>query len=99
RRTGLTPKVFASERGFGRLSRISLEKYPIHQVKSPAMIPLTLATRNSHKTVEFASLLEGFSVSDLTGRRDLPVIAETGGSFEENATLKAIGISRLLPGL
>lgn len=63
------------------------------------MIHLVLATRNSHKTNEFASLLEGFALSDLTARPDLPVIEETGGSFEENATLKAVGISRLLSGL
>ncbi len=61
---------------------------------------LLLATRNAHKTREFAALLgPEFEVSDLTGSGDLPEVKETGSTFEENARLKAITISRLVPGL
>ncbi|CAN5212774.1 XTP/dITP diphosphatase [soil metagenome] len=62
---------------------------------------LLIATRNPHKTQEFAQLLGGrFAVRDLnTAGCELPEIEETGSTFEENATLKAVGISRLVPGL
>ncbi|HSH37181.1 MAG TPA: non-canonical purine NTP pyrophosphatase, partial [Chthoniobacterales bacterium] len=58
------------------------------------------ATRNAHKTREFAQMLgPNFRVTDLTRRTDLPEVEESGGTFEENATLKAVTISQLLPGL
>jgi XTP/dITP diphosphohydrolase len=61
---------------------------------------LVLATRNAHKTSEFAALLgPGFAVTDLTERSDLPEVEETGSTFEENAALKALAISQLVPGL
>ena len=61
---------------------------------------LLLATRNAHKTREFAAILgPEFTVSDLTLRADLPAVKETGSTLEENATLKAVAISRLVPGL
>jgi XTP/dITP diphosphohydrolase len=60
------------------------------------MTNLLLATHNPHKTREFAQLLGArFSVRDLTAAHNLPEIAETGCSFEENATIKAIAISKL----
>ncbi len=40
-----------------------------------------------------------FCIRDLTGRRDLPEVEETGSTFEENATLKAVTISRFVPEL
>jgi len=56
---------------------------------------LLLATRNSHKTREFAEILgDGFDVRDLRGVADLPAIAETGFTFEANAILKAVEASR-----
>jgi XTP/dITP diphosphohydrolase len=61
---------------------------------------LLLATRNAHKTREFATVLAAdFAVTDLTGRSDLPEVEETGSTFEENATLKAVTISRDVAGL
>ena len=61
---------------------------------------LLLATRNAHKTREFADILGGdFVVRDLTEEPDAPVIEETGTTFEENAILKAAGISKLITGL
>jgi XTP/dITP diphosphohydrolase len=59
---------------------------------------LVLATRNQHKTREFAQLLgKHFTLCDLATERDLPEILETGRTFEENAALKAIAISKILP--
>ena len=59
------------------------------------MHQLLLATRNPHKTREFAEILgDGFKVRDLTGVADLPAIAETGLTFEANAILKAVEASR-----
>ena len=62
------------------------------------MIQLLLATRNPHKTREFAQLLSrDFSVRDLTSERDVPEVVESGTSFEENAALKAVTISKIFP--
>jgi len=62
------------------------------------MIQLLLATRNQHKTREFAQLLgASFTVQDLTLKSDIPAIAESGATFEENAALKAVTISRIFP--
>ncbi|PYJ44171.1 MAG: non-canonical purine NTP pyrophosphatase, RdgB/HAM1 family [Verrucomicrobia bacterium] len=59
---------------------------------------ILLATRNRHKTREFAHLLgPQFQVTDLTDERDLPGIVETGGTFEENAAIKAVAVSRVRP--
>src|SRR5438552_6647424 len=62
------------------------------------MIQLLLATRNPHKTREFAQLLgRDFSVRDLTSERDVPEVVESGTSFEENAALKGVTISKVFP--
>jgi XTP/dITP diphosphohydrolase len=59
---------------------------------------LLLATRNRHKTREFSQLLgPNFTLRDLTCEHDLPEILETGRTFEENAVIKAIGISKIFP--
>ncbi len=59
---------------------------------------LLLATRNQHKTPEFAQLLgPNFTLRDLTSERGLPEILETGRTFEENAVIKAIAISKIFP--
>jgi len=59
---------------------------------------ILLATQNRHKTREFAHLLGSqFQVTDLTNERDLPEIMETGSTFEENAAIKALTVSRVRP--
>jgi non-canonical purine NTP pyrophosphatase (RdgB/HAM1 family) len=59
---------------------------------------LFLATRNKHKTREFARLLgRNFTVRDLTSKSDVPAIVESGATFEENAVLKAVTISKNFP--
>ena len=60
------------------------------------MIQLLLATRNRHKTREFAQLLgRNFTVRDLTSKSDVPAIVESGSTFAENAALKAVTISKI----
>jgi XTP/dITP diphosphohydrolase len=62
------------------------------------MIQLLLATRNQNKTREFAKLLGGnFMVRDLTSKSHVPAIVESGATFEENAALKAVTISKIFP--
>jgi XTP/dITP diphosphohydrolase len=64
------------------------------------MRQLLLATRNPHKTREFAQILgEEFVVRDLSEERELPAIEETGATFAENAILKAVAASKHFPGL
>ena len=59
-----------------------------------------MATRNPHKTRELQQILgSDFTVCDLRAHSEISEIAETGTSFEENAKLKALAVSRKLPGL
>jgi XTP/dITP diphosphohydrolase len=61
---------------------------------------LTLATRNVNKTREIQEILgREFTIHDLSDRPDIPEIAETGKTFEENAILKAVAVSKRVPGL
>ena len=63
------------------------------------MIELVLATRNAHKTREVQQILgPDFAVRDLLTCPQIAHIHESGASFEENATLKAVAVSRALPG-
>jgi XTP/dITP diphosphohydrolase len=64
------------------------------------MQQLLLATRNSHKTQEFAEILgEGFVVRDLAESAEVPLIEESGLTFEANAVLKAVETSKHFPEL
>lgn len=63
------------------------------------MHQLLIATKNAHKTVEIAAMLAGWEVSDLTAHPDIPAPEETGTTFAENATIKAIAASRRFAGL
>ncbi len=59
------------------------------------MIRLLLATRNSHKTREFAEILGAdFAIRDLSTESGSPVVEEIGSTFTENAILKAVAISK-----
>ncbi len=59
------------------------------------MRQLLLATRNAHKTREFAEILrDEFHVSDLLEAQNIPEIKETGRTFAENAIAKAVNLSR-----
>jgi XTP/dITP diphosphohydrolase len=62
------------------------------------VIDLLLATRNPHKTREIQQILgPEFVLRDLTSSR-IAHIVESGASFKQNAILKALAVSRELPG-
>jgi XTP/dITP diphosphohydrolase len=64
------------------------------------MQTLLIATRNGHKTREIGQILgSGWNVRDLGSLPHAPNIEETGATFEENAALKAITISKIFTGL
>ena len=64
------------------------------------MIELVLATRNQHKTREFRELIgSSFGIKDLVSSPEIVMPEETGSTFEENAILKAISISKLMEGV
>ncbi|MEW4354403.1 nucleoside-triphosphate diphosphatase [Streptococcus pneumoniae] len=58
---------------------------------------LLIATRNEGKTTEFRKMFDtlGLDVENLNDYPDLPEVAETGMTFEENARLKAETIAKL----
>ena len=61
---------------------------------------LLLATRNAHKAREIQEILGlEFELRDLTAYPEISEIVESGKSFEENAQMKAIAVSKKLPGL
>jgi XTP/dITP diphosphohydrolase len=61
---------------------------------------LIVATRNAHKMREIQQLLgREFEVRDLPACPEISETVESGESFEENAKLKAIAVSKKLPGL
>ena len=61
---------------------------------------LVIATRNPHKTREFAQILgERYEVCDLSGSPEIPEAQETGKTFEENAIIKARNASEYLSDL
>ena len=66
---------------------------------SPRRRILWIATSNPGKTREFRTLLGAhFVVRDLHSFPSLPEIHETGRTFEANAKIKALALSRALPG-
>lgn len=62
------------------------------------MKDVIIATKNPGKAKEFASMFSkrGFTVQTLLDYPEIPNIAETGSSFEENAILKAEAVAKLL---
>lgn len=58
---------------------------------------LVIATHNAHKTGEFQQLLgPAWQVEDLRTHPQLPMPEETGTTFEENATIKALSAGSFL---
>lgn len=61
---------------------------------------LVLATRNIHKTREIAEMLaDMFEVRDLGSYPQAPLVDETGNTFLDNATLKAVSGSKVIDGI
>lgn len=64
------------------------------------MTSLLIATRNAHKTREIQEILgSDFELRDLTAHPEIPETIESGKTFEENAILKAIAVSKECYGL
>ncbi|GED94320.1 nucleoside-triphosphate diphosphatase [Lentilactobacillus buchneri subsp. silagei] len=55
---------------------------------------IVIASQNAHKIIEFEDAFKptGITIKSLKHFENVPTIAETGTTFEENATLKATGI-------
>ena len=61
---------------------------------------LVVATRNTHKTREIQHILGSeVRVRDLGAHPEVSEIHESGTSFEENAKIKALAVSRQVPAL
>ena len=76
----------------------SLEKFTNPQ-KPAQKIALLLSTRNHHKLQEIAQILgPTFDLWDLSSIPNPPIISETGHTFLENATLKALTVSKIWQG-
>lgn len=59
---------------------------------------LLIATKNAHKTSEIRAILgDGWLVEDLTAHPEIPAPDETGPTFIENASIKAIAASLMFP--
>ena len=56
---------------------------------------LIVATRNAHKVDEIRAILSDFEICDLSVVEKPPFVEETGTTFLENATLKAVAISKV----
>src|SRR5437762_6290647 len=64
------------------------------------MQQLIVATHNRNKTREIQQILgREFEVRDLSAHPEISETVESGESFEENAKLKAVAVSKKLPGL
>lgn len=62
-------------------------------------LKLVVATRNAHKTQEIREMIgDRYDVTDATDYPDLPQAEETGTTFLENATLKALAVSKAVDG-
>lgn len=67
---------------------------------SPELPVLIVATRNAHKTQEIREMIgDRYKVLDANDFDNLPAVDETGTTFLENATLKALAISREVTGM
>jgi XTP/dITP diphosphohydrolase len=77
----------------------NLSWIPGFQISFDSVIELLFATRNAHKTEEVQSILgPQFKVNDLAAHPEIPHIEETGRTFQDNAILKAVAVSKRLPG-
>jgi XTP/dITP diphosphohydrolase len=64
------------------------------------VIELVVATRNTHKTREIQQILgPEFKVRDVLAHPEVSKVPETGTSFEENARIKALAVSKQVPGV
>jgi XTP/dITP diphosphohydrolase len=78
-------------------SRLSLAEQHIAGTASITMPTVVIATGNRHKTEEFRALLDpAWIIQDLSDHSHLVSPEETGTTFLENATIKALSASQAL---
>jgi XTP/dITP diphosphohydrolase len=64
------------------------------------VVRLLIATRNPHKAREFQQIFgDTFEICDLSSHPEIPETIESGKTFEENAVLKAVAVSKESPEL
>jgi XTP/dITP diphosphohydrolase len=60
---------------------------------------LLIATKNAHKTSEIREILGGgWEIEDLTAHPEIPAPDETGSTFVENSSIKAVAASNVFSG-
>lgn len=91
------PRTFERARERGGAKHLC-QRFP--QKNTAPMRRLLIATMNGHKTKEFRAILgPEWEVSDLTVYPGSVAPEETGSTFLENATIKALAASRVYDGL
>lgn len=91
----------AYQYSIGQVLTVELEGQVLHtetvSLQSKTRKTLLIATRNEGKTREFKAMFTqlGYDIKNLNDFPELPEVAETGMTFEENARLKAETISEL----
>lgn len=91
----------AYQYSIGQVLTVELEGQVLHtetvSLQSKTRKMLLIATRNKGKTREFKAMFSqlGYDIKNLNDFPELPEVAETGMTFEENARLKAETISEL----
>ncbi|MGO2924356.1 MAG: nucleoside-triphosphate diphosphatase [Pseudolactococcus laudensis] len=91
----------AYQYSIGKVLTVELEGQVLHtetvSLQSKTRKTLLIATRNEGKTREFKAMFSqlGYDIKNLNDFPELPEVAETGMTFEENARLKAETISEL----
>ncbi len=79
------------------ISRLSLAEQHIAGTAGITMPTVVIATGNRHKTEEFRALLDpAWIIQDLSDHSHLVSPEETGTTFLENATIKALSASQAL---
>lgn len=91
----------AYQYSIGQVLTVELEGQVLHtetvSLQGKTRKTLLIATRNEGKTREFKAMFSqlGYDIKNLNDFPELPEVAETGMTFEENARLKAETISEL----
>ena len=91
----------AYQYSIGQVLTVELEGQVLHtetvSLQSKTRKTLLIATRNEGKTREFKAMFSqlDYDIKNLNDFPELPEVAETGMTFEENARLKAETISEL----
>lgn len=93
----LNTMLFYGKKGIQELITLQKEVLYANQVPQEEKT-IVIATKNQGKAKEFAALFEaqGYQIKTLLDYPELPEVAETGTTFEENARLKAETISQLI---